>query len=117
VRMMAAYELAHILYHGCKQQFGKTDAEIEKMAYVFASSLLLPDSQLREAFDGKSFLRLIQYKEKFGVSLSAMIYMAEKSRIINTTPSRWLWREMGKRGWRQNEPGLVWRDRAITFET
>lgn len=117
VRMTAAYELAHILYHGCKQHLGKTDADIEKMAYLFASSLLLPNTQLREAFEGKSFLKLIQYKERFGISLSAMIYMAERLRIINTTTSRWLWSEMGKRGWRQNEPGFVWRDRAITFET
>lgn len=117
VRMTAAFELAHILYDDCKQHLRKTDADIEKMAYVFASSLLLPDSQLRAAFDGKSFLKLIQYKEKFGISLSAMIYMAEKSRIITTTTSRWLWKEMGTRGWRNNEPGFVWRDRAITFET
>jgi hypothetical protein len=25
--------------------------------------------------------------------------------------------EMSKRGWRHNEPGYVWRDRAIRFET
>ena len=45
-----------------------------------------------------------------------MIHMAEKERIINTTTSRWLWTEMIRRRWRQNEPGYVWRDRAIGFE-
>jgi Zn-dependent peptidase ImmA (M78 family) len=77
----------------------------------------MPDSQLREAFAGQSFLKLIQYKERFGISLAAMIYRAEKLKVINSTASRWLWTEMGKRGWRHNEPGYVWRDRAITFET
>jgi Zn-dependent peptidase ImmA (M78 family)/transcriptional regulator with XRE-family HTH domain len=116
VRMNAAHELAHVLYDGCKQHLGLTDDDVEKRAYVFASSLLLPESQLKSAFDGKSFLKLVQYKEKFGISLAAMIYMAEKTRTINTTASRWLWSEMARRGWRQSEPGYVWRDRAISFE-
>ena len=116
VRMNAAHELAHVLYDGCKQRNGLTDNDVEKRAYVFASSLLLPESQLRSAFEGRSFLKLIQYREKFGVSLAAMIYMAEKTRIINTTTSRRLWSEMTKHGWRQHEPGHVWRDRAINFE-
>jgi len=117
VRMSAAHELAHVLYDGCKRHLGWTDSDVEKKAYAFASSLLLPNSQLKAAFEGKSFLRLMRYKEQFGISLSAMIYMAERSRIINTTTSRWLWKEMSKRGWRQTEPGYVWRDRAINFET
>jgi Zn-dependent peptidase ImmA (M78 family)/transcriptional regulator with XRE-family HTH domain len=115
-RMTAAHELAHVLYDGCKNQYGLTYDEVEKRAYIFASSLLLPESQLKAAFEGKSFLRLVQYKERFGVSLAAMIYMAEKNKVINTSTSRWLWAEMGKRGWRHNEPGYVWRDRAINFE-
>lgn len=116
-RMNVAYELAHVLYDDCRQRLSWTDAEVETRAYTFASSLLVPPSQLKAAFDGKSFLKLIQYKEKFGISLAAMIYMAEKERIIKTTTSRWLWTELIRRGWRQNEPGYVWRDRAINFET
>lgn len=117
LRMNAAHELAHVLYDDCKLQLGWTDAEVEKKAHDFATSLLMPDSQLREAFEGTSFLKLIQYKERFGVSLLAMIYRAEKQQIINTTTSRWLWNEMTRRGWRNTEPGYVWRDRAIGFET
>jgi Zn-dependent peptidase ImmA (M78 family) len=115
--MNAAQELAHVLYDECKGHLGWTEDQIEKKAYIFASSLLLPSSQLQAAFEGKSFLKLIEYKERFGASLSVMIYMAEKGRIINTTTSRWLWKEMARRGWRRKEPGYVWRDRAIRFET
>jgi Zn-dependent peptidase ImmA (M78 family)/transcriptional regulator with XRE-family HTH domain len=116
LRMIAGHELAHLVYDGCKKSLGLTDDQVEKRAYVFASSLLLPDSQLRSAFEGRSFLKLIQYKERFGISLAAMIYMAEKARVINTSTSRRLWAEMTRRGWRQSEPGYVWRDRAIGFE-
>lgn len=116
VRMNAAHELAHVLYSGHKGEAGWSDDDVEKVAYRFASSILLPESQLREAFRDRSFLRLIQYKEKFGVSLVAMIYMAEQCGVINSTASRRLWSEVARRGWRQREPGYVWRDRAIGFE-
>jgi len=116
LRMNAAHELAHVLYDDCKHDLGWNDAVVERRAYDFASLLLLPESQLIPAFEGRSFLRLIQYKEKFGVSLSAMIYRGEQSRIINSTTARWLWGELSHRGWRTSEPGYVWRDRAITFE-
>lgn len=116
VRMNVAHELAHRLYDECKDSQGWTDTEVNKRAYIFASSLLMPASQLKEAFDGKSFIRLVEYKKKFGISLAAMIFMAEKSRIINTTASRYLWQEYIRRGWKQQEPGMVQRDRAVGFE-
>jgi Zn-dependent peptidase ImmA (M78 family)/transcriptional regulator with XRE-family HTH domain len=117
LRMNAAHELAYLIYDECKDSLRRAGRDVEKQAYAFATSLLLPQSQLRAAFNGKSFLRLIQYKERFGVSLVAMIYMAEQTNVINTTTSRWLWSEIARRGWRHQEPGYVWRDRAIQFET
>jgi Zn-dependent peptidase ImmA (M78 family)/transcriptional regulator with XRE-family HTH domain len=116
LRLSAAHELAHVLHYECKLHNGWSDIFVEKKAYDFAANFLLPPSQLKAAFDGKSFLKLIQYKEKFGISLAAMIHTAEKSGIINTSVSRWLWKEMITRGWKSEEPGYVWRDRAITFE-
>lgn len=116
MRMNAAHELAHALYDGHKRELGWSDDLVEKQAYDFASELLLPDTQLEQAFDGKSFLRLIEFRERFGISLAAMIHRAEKSRIIKSATARWLWAEMAKKGWRKDEPGYVWRDRAIRFE-
>ena len=113
VRLNVAYELAYALLP-CGSSALST--EVERAAFAFASTLLLPDTQLADAFSGRSFLRLIQYKERFGVSLATMIHRAETLGIINTTASRWLRSEMMKRGWRRNEPGYVWRDRAISFE-
>jgi transcriptional regulator with XRE-family HTH domain len=111
LRMNAAHELARLLYDDSEK------AGMDKATYRFACSLLLPESQLREAFEGRSFLKLVRVKEKFGVSLAAMIHMAESDRIINSTTARWLWAEMTRRNWKAHEPGHVWRDRAITFET
>jgi transcriptional regulator with XRE-family HTH domain len=116
VRMNAADEVARILYEGVGQNLGWNEKEIEKRAYKFASSLLLPETQLSEAFKGKSFLKLIRYREKFGISLVAMIYAAETAGIINASTARWLWSEISRRNWREHGPGYVWRDRAVTFE-
>ena len=112
-RLNTAFELAALVYKNRKA----TSEEFKNYTLAFSSSFLIPDSQLHLAFKGKSFLQLIQYKERFGVSLAAMIHRAEELRIINTSASRWLWSQMVKRGWKINEPGYVWRDRAITFET
>ncbi len=116
LRLNAGHELAHVLYDDCKNSAGLKDDEVEKRAYDFASCLLLPDSQLKEAFDGKSFIKLRKYKERFGISIAAMVYRAEKRKIINSSTARRLWVEMSKRGWKKAEPGNVWRDRAMRFE-
>lgn len=116
-RLNVANEIAHLLYDAAKDRNGWSDAFVERLGYEFASAFLMPASQLRAAFDGKSFLKLVQFKERFGIPLAAMIYMAEKGRVIPTTTSRRLWKEMAHRGWRENEPGQVRRDRAISFET
>jgi Zn-dependent peptidase ImmA (M78 family) len=116
LRMNAAHELAHVLYDDCKEMLGWKDADVEKRAYDFASSLLLPTTQLEEAFKGKSFIRLIEFKERFGISLAAMIYRGQLRRLIRPSQARWLWTEFSRKGWRKQEPGHVWRDRALRFE-
>src|SRR6185503_14147258 len=85
LRLTAAHELAYILYRDFQSEMGLTAAAVEKRAYDFATSLLLPHSQLVEAFKPKSLLTLFEYKERFGVSLAAMIHMAETTRLISTT--------------------------------
>jgi Zn-dependent peptidase ImmA (M78 family) len=92
------------------------DAAAETRGHEFGSHLLLPDTQLKEAFRGQSRVRLVQYKERFGISLAAMIYRAQASHVISESTARWLWIEFGKRGWRKNEPGHVRPDRATRLE-
>jgi Zn-dependent peptidase ImmA (M78 family) len=117
LRLTLAHEIAYVLYDGCKHELGWSDGLVEKRAYDFALELLLPQSQLEQAFVGRSFLRLIEFRERYGVSLASMIFRAEKSRVIPTTVSRKLWTQVVERGWKHAEPGFVWRDRAIRFET
>jgi Zn-dependent peptidase ImmA (M78 family) len=115
-RMNAAHELGHVLLGDCDKPQGHVEAASEKRAYEFGSHLLLPQSQLEEAFDGSSMVRLVKTKEYFGISLQAMIYRAEQTRIIPPSTAKWLWIEFAKRKWRENEPGFVRPDRATRFE-
>jgi Zn-dependent peptidase ImmA (M78 family) len=114
-RLNAAHELGHVLYGDCERDDPASKA-LETRAFDFASHLLMPSSQLKEAFTGKSIVRLIQYKERFGISLAAMIYRAGKLGFITKPEERSLWIAFAERNWRVREPGHVRPDRATRFE-
>jgi Zn-dependent peptidase ImmA (M78 family) len=113
-RMNAAHELAHVLLGDC--QAVEASRADEQRAFEFASHFLLPNGQLKRAFEGKSVVRMVQFKERFGISLAAMIYRAEKLHFLTKPEAKWLWMEFARRGWRNNEPGHVRPDRATRFE-
>lgn len=114
-RLNAAHELGHVLYGDCEAE-GAADKAMEQRAFEFASHLLLPNSQLKKAFEGQSMVRLVQFKERFGISLAAMVFRAEKLGFIPKPTAKMLWIEFTRRGWKTNEPGQVRPDRATRFE-
>jgi Zn-dependent peptidase ImmA (M78 family)/transcriptional regulator with XRE-family HTH domain len=114
-RFNAGHELAHVLYGDCEKD-EEGDKSIEARAFEFASNFLLPNGQLKRAFEGQSMVRLVQFKERFGISLAAMIYRAEKLSFISKQTAKMLWVEFSRRGWKTSEPGFVRPDRATRFE-
>jgi Zn-dependent peptidase ImmA (M78 family) len=112
-RMNAAHELAHVIFGDCDTEENK---DSERRAFDFASHFLLPNRQLKRAFEGQSMVRLVQFKERFGISLAAMVYRAEKLSFITKSTAKMLWVEFARRDWRTNEPGHVRPDRATRFE-
>ncbi len=114
-RLNAAHELGHVLYGDCDND-DPTSKGLETRAFLFASHFLISSSQLKEAFKGKSMVRLIQFKERFGISLAAMVYRAEMHGFITKQEARSLWIAFAERNWRTREPGYVRPDRATRFE-
>jgi Zn-dependent peptidase ImmA (M78 family) len=114
-RLNAAHELGHVLYGDCDSD-EPADKVAEQRAFEFASHLLLPNNQLKRAFEGQSMVRLVQFKERFGISLAAMVYRAEKLGFIPKPTAKTLWIEFARRGWKTKEPGTVRPDRATRFE-
>ena len=115
-RMNAAHELGHVLFRDYANPKPLNHKFLEKRAFEFASCFLLTKHMLRSAFQGKSMVRLVQFKERFGISLAAMTYRAEVEGILSKNQAKKLWIEFSKRGWRRDEPGHVKRERATRFE-
>lgn len=114
-RLNAAHETVHIATGDCESGLPSSKDD-ERRAFNIASRILLPEAQLKKAFEGRSLVRLVAFKEQFGISLAAMIYRAEHASIISKGEAKWLWIEFSRRGWRRKEPGYVRPDRAVRFE-
>lgn len=117
VRLNAAHELAHHLFSDCAGSGRLSEKDLERRAFECASHLLIPQSQLKAAIELQSMVRLVQYKERFGISLAAMIYRARESGLIRARVYERLWKEFAKLGWRKNEPGHVSPDRPVRMES
>jgi Zn-dependent peptidase ImmA (M78 family) len=115
VRFNAAHELRHCLFDDCRGDTEESD-EDERQAHSFASHLLMPEKVLRDAFATQSMVKLVQYKERFGISLAAMIYRARQGKIISQPMYERLWRDFSRLGWRKSEPGQVASDRPAKLE-
>jgi Zn-dependent peptidase ImmA (M78 family)/DNA-binding XRE family transcriptional regulator len=116
-RLVGAHELKHVLYGDYLLPLKEAELKrIETEAFDFGSYLLIPQAILREAFSGRSMVKLVRYKERFGISLAAMLYRAHKTEIVSDSDAKRLWIEFSKRGWRKKEPGSVRPDRATRFE-
>lgn len=114
-RFNAAHELGHHLYEDWRQEDGN-DHDGDDRAHDFASHLLIPDSEIKKAFEGFSMVRLVRYKEIFGVSLAAMIYRGKQLDLIKQKDYERIWREFGRLGWRTREPGNVRSDYSSRLE-
>jgi Zn-dependent peptidase ImmA (M78 family)/DNA-binding XRE family transcriptional regulator len=117
MRLTLAHELGHVLYEDVAHDREVDHDDLESRAFELASHLLMPSAVLAEAFEIKSMVRLVQYKERFGISLSAMVYRATREELIPQSMAQMLWREFSRLGWRKNEPGRVPADHPVRLET
>lgn len=114
-RFNAGHELAHHLFEDWREP-APCPHDGDDRAHEFASHLLMPDSVLEHAFKGFSMVRLVRYKELFGLSLAAMIYRGRQRGLLTTAQYERVWREFGRLGWRTREPGYVAPDYSSRLE-
>ncbi len=114
-RMNAAHELGHVLFGDCDSP-AATTKKMDDRAFEFASHLLIPRSELENALVGQSAVQLLRYKERFGISMAAMIFRGEKAGFLSERTAKRLWIYFSRQGWRANEPGSVRPDRATRME-
>jgi Zn-dependent peptidase ImmA (M78 family) len=107
-RWDAAHELGHLVMHrhlpkSLLHQSACFDV-IEDQAHRFAGAFLLPAAAFAEDLYSPSLDRLRALKEKWRVSIAAMIKRAADLKLINQDHERRLWMNLGRRKWRTREP-------------
>ena len=113
IRFDMAHELGHILLHPWSEDLEAITKdefkERERQANMFASAFLLPrDSFGKDVAVYPTDLKYYQFlKNKWKVSIQAMIYRTHQLEIITDNQYQYLMRQISKNGWRLKEPGDV----------
>ena len=68
----------------------------------------MPTESIRDELPSKvDWPRFLQLKQRWGVSMAALLYRSKSLRIMPETTYVQAVRTMNVRGWRKNEPGTV----------
>jgi Zn-dependent peptidase ImmA (M78 family) len=99
MRFTLAHEIGHLVMH----RFPNPDMERE--ASDFASALLMPATEIRQALSGRLDLRrLAALKPEWRVSMQALLFRAQSLRLIEKAQASWLWRQFSTTRMRLREP-------------
>ena len=105
-RFSSCHELGHLVMHESGQALASK--ALERQADIFASEFLMPTESIRDELPSKvDWPRLLQLKQRWGVSMAALLYRSKSLGIMPETTYVQAVRTMNVRGWRKNEPGTV----------
>lgn len=97
-RLSLAHELGHLVMHVNPHE------DVENEAWSFASEFMMPSAEIGSEFSSLNLDRLGELKKKWGLSMQAILYWARKLNKISESYSRFLWMQVGKCGYRVDEP-------------
>jgi Zn-dependent peptidase ImmA (M78 family)/DNA-binding XRE family transcriptional regulator len=114
-RFNLAHELAHYIF--IERLSDKLDEE--QACNRFAGAFLFPRETVFQALGIKrraiEWQELLLLKEQFLISIGAICYRLKDLGIIQEAYYKSLFVELGRKGWRREEPGLVPPEKAHTF--
>lgn len=115
-RFDAAHELAHLVLHRHISQFRHESADVELQADQFASEFLMPESQFgREAPVLPVLSQFFILKERWGVSISAMVRRSHDIGKLSDWHYHLAFKEMSARQWRRQEICPIEREDSVLF--
>jgi Zn-dependent peptidase ImmA (M78 family)/DNA-binding XRE family transcriptional regulator len=103
-RFDAAHELAHLVLHQHYSGYlSESDdhKELERQANSFASAFLMPAEIFRNDVIDSTLNGFLRLKERWGVSVQAMVVRAHQLGIISDSRRTELFRQMSWKGWRK----------------
>lgn len=103
MRYSMAHEIGHLVMHNPPK--GSKVVELEKEANKFASEFLMPKDALKaDLVTPITLTSLAKLKQKWGVSLQALIYRAYDLDLITERHYHYLFEQLSIKGWRKREP-------------
>jgi Zn-dependent peptidase ImmA (M78 family)/transcriptional regulator with XRE-family HTH domain len=97
-RMNLAHELAHMVMHRLPEP------EMEDQANEFAAEFLMPAGEIKQQLYGVTLSRLAALKPYWRTSMAALLKRSSDLKCITPGSARYLWIQMGQRGYRKREP-------------
>lgn len=102
-RFDAAHELGHLALHrGHREPHGR---EREREADAFAAAFLMPATSVRAVAPSAPMLEdIVKVRSVWRVSVAALVHRMSALGLLTEWRARHLWVEIGRRGYRREEP-------------
>lgn len=105
-RLTIAHELGHLVLQRVPRMSQK---ENEQLAFRFGAAFLVPDDSLKSELGARrtslNLQELLILKQRFGVSIQALVRRARDTSIISEPTYKSLCMQISRMGWRRKEPG------------
>lgn len=114
-RFSLAHELGHLILHSDLTDDWEIDLrnkDIEREANLFAEYLLMPIGGFEDSFYSSKMEHLIPLKQRWGVSVGAIVMHCKHIGLIDEHETDQLQRQINARGWKKVEP----LDKDIVYE-
>jgi Zn-dependent peptidase ImmA (M78 family) len=121
-RYTVAHELGHLTMHAdmAPPASALEASTIEKQAHLFAAAFLAPADAMHEELTelgGRVTLQtLTKIKERWGISVKALVTRFKSMGVIDTEHARSLYKQISARGWNKVEPVDVRNESGVWLE-
>jgi Zn-dependent peptidase ImmA (M78 family) len=103
-RFSVSHEVGHLTMHEANKVLATKG--IEAQAHRFAAAFLMPADEIRDELPSKAdWVRLIALKQRWQVSINALLCRANDLNVMSDTIYTQAMRTVSTRGWRTEEPG------------
>lgn len=110
------FDVCHELAHLCLHNNGDQGKDIEEQANRFASAFLMPRHDVLANRVFPNLENLIRQKQKWGVSLSALVYRYRELGLLTPDRAKFLYIQMSRAGYLKKEPQPRGRDKSVVWK-